>query len=780
MSLGKTFLQGMSDFWLRYFADTAIIETGHEAVLEAAGASYHSMLMTLMRLSLRDTPLTELSPWELALIFDDQIVEVPTGDPAVSYWMWELPSNIRSLATIQNVALYPTSILERDADFELVVDGSPRLEELRFYAPMLPTSGWFLLFYKDPFSWTASGTSIPGFGLSAQVFDLPVRITSSEVGDWTTQGLAVGETLRFDHADGVLSFSIITAIAADYLTVDIRSPLGSLSSGSLTVGTDYPYFDDTLTSVAADVVEVPTRVRVLSGWIPNAERDFFSLHELYGYPLGAPQEPSTEAYRAFVQGLWHLYIRGPVLTYIESALGVVNGYPVIRTDGPLVTSITTPEVGSISVVTSLYEPEEGILVAVPGTEIEYLLPNGTPLTASIVFSAREYRGVARDGSVTVFTDTTWLADAAEPDSFAILGALEGTSTLYIGTTDTTYDIKFIYRSAIEIFAADALAELVDGLAWEIRHDFGEGDATLAAGSAGQFLANSPTDTPLAAFDPLADVFRVTDYLETPDWWHSTVIPPGLIATLDSDRRVALPDLYACTVGSGEYRGESGDLGLYVGGDSDGLTDKTLGTSVLHDGHHLLDFVEAGVAVGDSVIVFLPATLAEENGVATCTAYEAGSVTRTIGAVSPYSLTLEDDPAEYFDDDAFKYEGAFLDVNAAKYEITDKIEARTTGELRFGLESRRTVAYLLMDKFLKWNSFGVTIDADTAAFPRGLAFTISTLLEGKPAHTYPFVSSESDIADAFPSITDGGVSIVSSGGSGEGLGVGGLGEGGLGE
>lgn len=145
MSVGTTLLRGVSDFWLRHFADVKLIERGHEAVLEAAGASYERMLLSVMRLSLQDCPLTEVAPWQLMILFEDQFRVVPTTDEDTTYWLWELPNDIRDLAYIQNVALDPKAILERDVDFELIANDTARLVELRFYEPTVPTDGWFLL-----------------------------------------------------------------------------------------------------------------------------------------------------------------------------------------------------------------------------------------------------------------------------------------------------------------------------------------------------------------------------------------------------------------------------------------------------------------------------------------------------------------------------------------------------------------------------------------------------------------------------------------------------------
>jgi hypothetical protein len=783
MSFSKTLLQGVSDFWLRYFADVDIVARGHEAVLEAVGKQYQSMLLSVMRLSLQDTPLTEVSPWELLVIFDDQLIEVPTTDATVTYWLWELPTDIRDLAYVQNVALLPSALMERDLDFELIADDTARLDELRFYAPGVPTTGWFLLFYTDPFSWTATGEPIPGFGLNTSEYALGTRLTSPNVADWTTLGLSVGERVRVVHDDGVISHGKLSAITSGYLQVEDRTEMLSSAPGSATVGSDHPLYDDTLTATAVEVVAITTRVQAISGWAPAPERDFYSLYELYGYPLSVTQEPSTESYRAFVRGLWNIYIRGPVLTYIEAALGVISGYPVIRTNGELVTEIAAPAVGDIVIDTDQYELVNGVLTVIRGTSQQYLVPNGTPLTAAMIFSARTYLGELRDGTHTIFTDAAWLAAG---NSFSSIGLVEGSSRVKVGVIE--YEIQFVHAASLQVTKAaeiandpTALPGYPSTISWDAVHDFGGGDVTLASGTAGDFLADDPVDTELSAFDSIADVFQVTDYAETPTWWYDTVIPPGLVPGLDPDRRTASTDLYPNEIGYSGYRGEIGDLGFYIGADEDGaFVDPTLGLAVLHDSS--VDFVAAGMAaIASTPAIYLPTSLDTSTTPVTWTGPSTGSSVVLVDPenVTTWSFTITTVPDFRIVDASYKIGADFVEVDGVDYEVPGHIARRQTGKLRFGKPTRHPVAYILMDKFLKWNSFGVTIDADTALFPRGLAFLIGVLLEAKPAHTYPFVSSESELFDVFPDITDSSLTIVASGAPPLGMGGGGFGGGGFG-
>ncbi len=729
MSIGKTLLQGASDFWLRYFADKELIERGHEAVLEAVGASYTELLGSLMRLSLADAPLTEMTPWQLMVIFEDQLIEVTTGQaPATSYWLWTLPLEIRDLAYLQNVALVPGYVLERDVDFELIADDRDRLDELRFFAPSVPTSGWYLLFPKDPFEWTADNKPIPGFGYNTSLYDLRVRVTSDEVEDWTTAGVSVGDQVRIVHDDGVVSFATVAARSEDYLTFNTRTELRSSAPGAMSIGTNYPLYDDFLWLGVpflrkVSVVSVPVRLGALSGWAPQPEIDHYSLYELYGHPLGVVREPSTEAYRELLRGLWALYIQGPTHAHIEAALSVINGYPVIRTNGELVTSVDNTTSG-LEIVTDHYVSVDDVLEVLPGTTETYVLAADTALTAEVIYSAREYHGIARAGEASIFTDVSWLASPGTPPGFIEAGAVGGVTDLVIGVT--TYPISLVNNASLQVQAGQEPGAPVAGQTWSLQN----AGVEIAAGTAGAFLANDPVDTPLSAFTAIADAYRVSDLVSDPTWWHNVTIPPGLIEGLSASRRRVTTGTFPVEYGYRGYEKAYGDLGFYYGSNSDGAIDDSelsQGLAVIHDS--TVDFLAAGVVRGDILIV-------DPEGLA-------------IGEVSKHYVVLEE--GEYFSAEAHEVDDVYTEQLAISYVVQGKFAS--TGDLHFRGQRHHAVSYLLMDKFLKWNSFGIVFDIDTAPNPQDFSFIVETLLEARPAHTYPFIAEESAFYERFLEITD---------------------------
>jgi len=746
MSIGKTLLQGTSDFWLRYFADTEIIERGHEAVLESVGSAYTSLLGSIMRLSLADAPLTEMTPWQLMVIFEDQLIEVTTGQaPAASYWLWRLPLDIRDLAFLQNVALAPGYFLEKDVDFELIADDRDRLDELRFFAPEVPTTGWYLLFPKDPFKWTTDNKPVPGFGYNTSLYSLRTRVTSDEVDDWTALGVSVGAKVRVVHDDGVVSFATVTAKAVGYMTVSARTELLSSAPGMLSVGDNVPLYNDFLwlgdpLLLSVSVVSVPTRLGALSGWAPQPEIDHYSLYELYGFPMGVVKEPSTEAYRELLRGLWSIYIQGPTHAHIEAALSVINGYPVIRTNGEIVTSVSQTSAG-IEVVTNHYTTTDGVLAITLGTEEKYTLPSGTALTADVIYSARTYLGLERDGEASIFTDLDWLASPGTPGGFITAGGIGGTSKIVIGAD--TYPISIVNNASLQVTVGFIPGAPVAGQTWSLQN----AGVEIAAGTAGAFLANTAVDVPLNAFAAIADAYRVSDLVSDPTWWHGVTIPPGIIDGLAASRRRVTVGTFPLEYGYRGYEKYYGDLGFFYGANSDGVAAESLETApgsatmVLYDNNTILNVAD----INDGSLSF-------DAIVGSLWILNPDDV-----VVTRHSIELKTEGllGSGFAEADLQVGGRYVEKDDIAYTISGLTGGNITGfaSLRYAKQRHNSVAYLLMDKFLKWNSFGILFDVDTAPNPQALSLIVKTLLEARPAHTYPFIAKESEFHDRVLALTD---------------------------
>jgi hypothetical protein len=117
-----------------------------------------------------------------------------------------------------------------------------------------------------------------------------------------------------------------------------------------------------------------TSVIQIAAWAPDTLVDRMTLANNFGAFINR-LEPSSEAYRAFLQGIFQLYILGPVLARIESALNVVLSLPVIRNDGEIYQSTDTSDPIVDRIFTTL---------PATGQTATYAFPKGTPLRADLV------------------------------------------------------------------------------------------------------------------------------------------------------------------------------------------------------------------------------------------------------------------------------------------------------------------------------------------------------------------------------------------------------------
>lgn len=129
-------------------------------------------------------------------------------------------------------------------------------------------------------------------------------------------------------------------------------------------------------SATGKIIAAATTVRVLqmAAWTPETLVDRRTLANNFGALIGRESD-STESYRAFLEGIFQLYILGPVLERIESALNVVLNLPVVRDDGEIY--ITTDITDSLV---------DRILTTRPSTNqtATYEFPKGTPFRADLV------------------------------------------------------------------------------------------------------------------------------------------------------------------------------------------------------------------------------------------------------------------------------------------------------------------------------------------------------------------------------------------------------------
>jgi hypothetical protein len=181
----------------------------------------------------------------------------------------------------------------------------------------------------------------------------------------------------------------------------------------------------------ADVAEV-------AFWVPDAQIDHFALYQNFGYLIGRFQ-PSSENYRQFIRGIFQLYMLGPTLKRMESALNVICALPVVRDDGE--TLMSYEAAGTI-----IDDPSHARITTqrTTGAQAVYLFPTGTPIrddiiayvpgtSTAIVFQAFE-------PLTQLFQVIDWTTDATWWDSIIVPQALmPGESPMRRTTVSLIYE-----------------------------------------------------------------------------------------------------------------------------------------------------------------------------------------------------------------------------------------------------------------------------------------------------------------------------------------------------
>lgn len=524
------FLRGLSEFWTRFFADAPQLDAIYKGSAVLMGQAYLDLLSTVLGVSLRDAVALDREHYRMIAIREDEISFVEGLDPEQDRWVYRLPDPLVDFAMLDNRVVEPTASLEPGLDYEVVrrVIG----------------------FHVDPTDPSGNGEPLPGFARRALDVATGGSLVDASVVSWSAEGVRKGDVVRLldvgqdgtqrrrsDHVvvlvrSGALQLAAETPLPPVRMTdvpyVVLRVPAEPLvlaeslvlvggratvartrlDQGSVRVFAKAPDGGDVVEGVDYEVNHEHGRIRALTSWIgliagtgtfaisytwrrevspslgtsprlassgvasgvtrvarslqvafwaPDARVDRRTLANNFGVLIGRVQD-SSEAYRAFLSGVFQLYVLGPVLERIESALNVILGFPVVRDDGETFEGLdlSDPVVDRVLVT----RPASGLAAA-------YDFPKGTP------------------------------------------------------------------------FRAD-----------------------LAPGKV------------LQSFEPLTTAVVVTDYVQTPTWWHGSVIPEALFSPVGGEppsvfRRTASP-AYVSHVAGASDDPRVGDPGLLVGADETGF------------------------------------------------------------------------------------------------------------------------------------------------------------------------------------------------------------------
>lgn len=408
IGFSHSFLESLSDFWQRFFADANQLESLYQGTAVLMGQAYLDLLANVLSVSLLDAPVFNKEYFRLLTLREDELRFVAGSTTADDRWAFALPTGLVSFQALDNKVIEPTASLQERIDYTLETGR--------------------VLFTADPTDPTQEGAPLPGYAsrILEVVFGGTLDDTTRSAWttpSWVAQGVRKGDTLRLldvgpalvDPEQRQVSDHRITLVrdAALYVATDtpltdtaaqayviLRAPYNNvieyepmtfvgdvadlvhdrliagtvrvyakrLSDGADVVeNTDYvvdyergkiyrstPWLPTSVDQVnyqwlvevqpfsraGATTATTTARVTQIALWALDTLVDRKILSNNFGALINSDQD-SSENYRAFLRGIFQLYILGPVLERIESAINIILGFPVIRDDGEVLDGVDT-------------------------------------------------------------------------------------------------------------------------------------------------------------------------------------------------------------------------------------------------------------------------------------------------------------------------------------------------------------------------------------------------------------------------------------------------------
>jgi len=547
----NTLLNGLSAFWHRLFRDIGDVQATYEGTEVLLGQTYLDLLSTVLNTSVIETPLFRKEFYHLFTVREDQLVYHEQGVqlgplPEKTFYnnlgpdryVFKNDTYFDSIPQLQDTIFSPAAALEAGTDFGV--------------------AGGEIQFFVDP-----TNPALPGFAKRRVVVGIGGKFSSLSTLDWVAAGVKKGDTLYFSEGTDVGIGSTLAAqdtarsativhVTTQFISVSIDTPFPTFPAGAEPAGFSWrvmrlrddgvynpglprspagtaPFTDGQISRVSAGgkLTNIVTlEVNEISFWAVDAQADDLALYNTYGYFFTNPHL-STEAYRSLVRGLMQLYILGPALARLESALNLTAGLPTIREEGEILTGYAS------GVVTT------GITGSLLAGDI-FQVPLATFSVASL-------------GGYIKITGSNFASNIGE---FNIIQ--------YISPTQ-------VKLKPVAPFTLDTM------LAWTYT------DTNKQVVSTNRNIYEYPLDTPMRtdvkdpasigvltfkAFETLTTAIVVTDYIQDPEWWHHITIPQSLLPDAPGSRRVVTPQLYPNVLGPAG-NGYIGDPGFYIGQDEDG-------------------------------------------------------------------------------------------------------------------------------------------------------------------------------------------------------------------
>jgi hypothetical protein len=491
-------------------------------------------------------------------------------------------------------------------------------------------------------------------------------------------------------------------------------------------------------------------VRQIAFWGTDVLLDLETLYQNFGYLL-AFKHPSSEQYRAFLQGVSQLFVIGPTMERFESALNVMTNLPVIRDDGEILRAYSDGILYSAA-DGSVTDSDEGRDGSTTTAGNIFTAPSATFFSSDVGATLRVQFGTSlRSFLVTAVTSTTRVVvSPPPPDATGLVWSFTHVSfNRLFSTTSYTFtpedqDSEIIIEGASNAKNNGRFRiETVENLATvTLSAPFGLTDETALrwklSRTGAQTVTTSRTTYTLPlwvpvradivlpasidtlvfqAFETITDAFHVTDYVQDPTWWHRISIPENVarFTTELRARRRASPNMI-------EHRLSPlddalvGDFGLTINADDEGRPGlNRSGPATWYGGDSLVLTLAPGTPgpvstdVGKYVTVEAPdfrvqfrLQAIEASG--TVLRLEAFPPPHVVGAPRPFTVTLS--PLLY----------------------------------------RRTVGFVMMDRFLKYHALRIQVNLAEPFEPTFIGEATQLFREAKPGYTYVYLESPLDFLD----------------------------------
>lgn len=383
----ETLLTGLSAFWQTLFADKDKLNTLYEGTEELLGQAYLDLLTEVLNVNLADMPLFNKEYWHLLTLREDNLRYEPNS--GLPYFI-DLDEPLVDAEFLFNRIYDPSWAWERGTHFE-VERGRLRFLENPFDEALPGVASRRVHITPTVYREGNDGVYTAN---DPEVFQVKGLVKHARDGESFSNRMFRSMIAEFDSDDvgrvlivsqGSTSVEKIISSVVDAHTLRVEVPFGftgeemyweirdtvvftnhdvddvlvldnPAEAGDLSEYVIHEVLDGTTVKLDRSIEFTPTEhtgipwthqstetVTELAFWVPDAMFDRENMYLSFGYLINRKQ-PSSESYRALIQGIFQFFLLGPALSRIEAALNVMVGVPVVQEDGEVVEYIGVDEV----------------------------------------------------------------------------------------------------------------------------------------------------------------------------------------------------------------------------------------------------------------------------------------------------------------------------------------------------------------------------------------------------------------------------------------------------